>query len=197
LHLTKPAFRVLGIAESFDRKLKKSIAVGVSYRRDGIVDGVYLTWLTVGGLDATEKILNLVRGTGRRDFNVVMLNGCIISWFNIVDIATLYKELSIPVVCLSYEESRGLEKYLSEYFPGDSKRFGMYLGLGERRLVYIKRTGSYVYARYVGINEEELRELLNAVTLHGKVPEPLRVAQTIARSVYEFLRVNDPAFLST
>ncbi|QOJ78364.1 DUF99 family protein [Infirmifilum lucidum] len=195
MQFTKPAFRVLGMAECFNKKLRKSILAAVSYRRDGIVDGVYLTWLTVGGLDATEKIVELVRNTGRQDINAVMLNGCIISWFNIVDIKTLYRELGIPVVCLSYEESSGLEKFLEKYFPGDEGRLKMYSNLGERRLVYISSSRSYVYARYEGIGEEDLRELLNAVTKHGKVPEPLRIAQSIARAIYLFLEENDPSFL--
>ncbi len=197
MQFTKPAFRVLGMAECFNKKQRKSVLAAVSYRRDGIIDGVYLTWLTVGGLDATEKILELVRNTGRQDFNAVMLNGCIISWFNIVDIKTLHRELSVPVVCLSYEESGGLEKFLEKYFPGDERRLKMYSNLGERRLVYISSSRSYVYARYEGIEEEDLRELLNAVTKHGKVPEPLRIAQSIARAVYLFLEANNPSFLQS
>lgn len=195
LHLTKPAFRVLGIAECFRKTQKKSILGAVSYRRDGIVDGFYVTWLTVGGLDATEKIVRLVKDTGRKDINLIMLNGCIISWFNIIDISSLYRETGIPIVCLSYEESEGLEHYIQEYFPGDEKRLSMYFKLGERKLVYIKNTRSYVYARFEGLEEKELREVLNIVTLHGKIPEPLRLAQNLARAIHTFLSYNDPFFL--
>lgn len=197
VHLSKPAFRVLGIAECFDKRKRKSILAALSYRRDGYVDGVYLTWVTVGGLDATEKIVSLVKSTERKDFNVLMLNGCIISWFNVVDLEALYKETGTPVICLSYEESGGLEEYIREYFPGDEVRLEMYRRLGKRELVYVKSTGSYVYARYVGISKAEVRELLSLVTKHGKVPEPLRLAQAVARAVYTFLETSDPAFLES
>ncbi|MGC9146936.1 MAG: DUF99 family protein [Infirmifilum sp.] len=196
IHLTKPAFRVLGVAECFNKRQKKSVQAAVSYRRDGIIDGFYLTWTRVGGLDATEKIIQLVKSTGRRDFNLIMLNGCIISWFNIVDIYRVYEELSLPVLCLSYEESEGLERYLRDYFPGDEERLQMYYKLGKRKLVYIRRTRSYVYVRSVGLDESETREVLNLVTLHGKIPEPLRLAQSLARTVHEFLNSNDPSFLN-
>ncbi|MEZ0346535.1 MAG: DUF99 family protein [Infirmifilum sp.] len=195
IHPTKPAFRVLGVAECFNKKQRRSIIAAVSYRRDSVIDGFYITWVSVGGLDATDKIAQLVRETQRKDLNIIMLNGCIISWFNIVDIFSLYEELGIPVICLSYEESDGLEKYIREYFPGEEERLRLYRKLGERERVYIKATKSYVYARFAGLSEREVREVLNLLTLHGKTPEPLRLAQSLARSIHDFLAKNDPTFL--
>ncbi|RLE60770.1 MAG: DUF99 domain-containing protein [Thermoprotei archaeon] len=183
----KPGYRVFGIAECFRKTNTFSIIVGVSYRRDRIIDGVYVTRTQVGGLDATQRIIELVKGSGRKDINVILLNGCIISWFNIVDIEELYEKTGIPVICVSYEESEGLEKYIREYFPGDNLRLSLYKKLGERKLVYIKSTGKYVYIRSTGLSMSDVRTVLNAVTFNGKVPEPLRIAQMVARSIHDFL----------
>lgn len=183
----KPGFRVFGIAECFRKTNAFSIVAGVSYRRDRIIDGVYVTKTRVGGLDATQKVIELVKGSGRKDINVMMLNGCIISWFNVIDIGEVYEKTRIPVICVSYEKSEGLEKYIKEYFPGDNLRLSLYKKLGERKLVYIKSTGKYVYIRSAGLPMNEVRTVLDAVTFSGKVPEPLRIAQMVARSIHVFL----------
>lgn len=183
----KTGFRALGLAERFARNERLSVLAGVVQRRDLVVDGVYFTGLTVGGLDATEKIVSLVRESGRRDVNVILTNGCIVSWFNIIDIERVYRDTGVPVICVSYEESEGLEKYIREYFPGDEERLSLYRRLGPREKMYLRRAGRYLYVRYAGLEREEARSVLEAFSLGG-VPEPLRVAQAVARAAYEFFR---------
>jgi endonuclease V-like protein UPF0215 family len=192
---TKPAFRVLGVAECFRKRNARSVIAAVSYRRDRVIDGVYLGFITVGGLDATERIVSLVERTGRKDFNVVMVNGCIISWFNIVDVKAIFDSLSVPAVCVTYEESPGLREFIERYFPGDAERLRLYEKLGERELVYIRSTRSYVYVRYAGLGRDEVRRVLEATTISGQVPEPLRVAQAVARAVHELLEREAPDLL--
>ncbi len=189
MHLVKPykrGFRALGIAERFSKSDVWSLIAGVVMRRDLVVDGFYFTRARVGGLDITEKVVKMVVESGRKDINVILTNGCILSWFNILDINVVYEETGIPVVCVSYEESEGLEKYLREYFPGDKVRIEMYKRLGPRKKIYLRQAKRYLYVRYVGVGEEEARSILEAFSLGG-VPEPLRVAHTLARSLYDFL----------
>jgi endonuclease V-like protein UPF0215 family len=193
--ISKPAFRVLGISECFRKHAKKSVLAAIVYRRDGYIDGVYFTFTSIGGMDATDSILGLYKSMNRKDINVIMLNGCIISWFNIVDLKRLNKETGLPVICVSYEESKGIEKYIREYFPGDTQRINAYRGLGQRQLVYVRPTQSYVYVRAEGLSLEEARQILDATTKTGKVPEPLRISQMIARAVHTFLEAADPLLL--
>ena len=109
LHINKKGIRVLGIAESFKRDYDKSVLAGVVMRSDWIIDGVAFDEITVGGMDATEGVLRVFDSMQRDDINVMMLNGCVISWFNIIDIKAVYDRLRIPVICVTYEESEGLE----------------------------------------------------------------------------------------
>lgn len=182
---TKKGIRCLGIAESFVRGKPKSVLAGVVMRRDLIVDGVALTRITVGGMDATEGVLRIYRALRRQDINFMLLNGCIISWFNIIDLDTVYRETGVPLICLTYEESGGLEKYIREYFPPEDaeKRIEAYRRLGERVRVFIKRTGATVYIRVLGMDVRTARALLNAFTITGSVPEPVRLANLFARAV--------------
>ncbi len=179
----KRGVRVLGVAESFAKKEKFSWVVGVVMKPNLFIDGVKFVNLTVGGLDGTEKIIKLIKKFNRNDIRVLMFNGCVISWFNIISLPEIYEEFRIPLVCVTYNESEGLEKFLKEYFPSSYKqRLKLYLENGPREKVKLK-TGKEVFLRFLGLNREEAVELVNLFTVQGKKPEPLRVANLIAREL--------------
>ncbi len=182
LHVNKRGVRVLGIAESFLKTRPSSRLAGVVMRKDLRVDGFGLAKISVGGDDATEGVLKIFEGLERSDINALLLNGSVISWFNIVDLDLVHEETGLPVISLTYEESEGLEGYIREYFPHPQEKIEMYRKLGSREPLQLK-TGFDVYARFLGATAEETKGLLNSFTLEGKVPEPLRVARLLARSI--------------
>ncbi|MEM1581325.1 MAG: DUF99 family protein [Candidatus Bathyarchaeia archaeon] len=188
LHVHKKAFRSLGISESFIKGLSsKSILAGVVLRSDGIVDGFTFSRVTVGGMDATEKVIEIYKSLKRDDVNVLMLNGCVISWYNVIDLQRIYEEIKVPLICVTYEESPGLEKYFMELFPEDyEKRIETYHKNGPRIAIKL-HTGHEVYVRFYGMSLEEAKGILNKFTLHGAIPEPLRVARLLARGVRKML----------
>ena len=159
----------------------RSILAGVVMRADRRVDGLVYAHATVGGDDATEAVLNLYRRLERRDINALLLGGAVISWFNIIDLDEVFEEIKRPLVCLTYEESAGLEKYLREYFPGSKEKIERYRSLGGRERMRLK-TGHEIYVRVHGATVEEARILLNKFTLDGRVPEPVRLARMAARA---------------
>jgi endonuclease V-like protein UPF0215 family len=181
LHLNKPALRALGIAESFTKYKPLSRLAGVVIRGDLRIDGIAFSNITVGGDDATEGILRIYDKLDRMDINIILLNGAVIGWFNIVDLLEIHERLAIPVLCLTYEESSGLEKYILDYFPADEEKMRRYRRLGQRELVKLK-TGYDVYIRSFGIASGEAKILLNRFTFDGRVPEPLRIARQAARA---------------
>lgn len=177
----KKGFRVLGIAESFVRKHPKSVLAGVVMRRDLVVDGVALSTATVGGLDATEAVLEIFKALDRRDISCLMLSGAIISWYNIVDLERIHAETGLPLLNLTYEESPGIEQFIRRYFGDDERRLELYRKLGPREPLLLK-TGAKVFVRYYGMSKREAEAVLNAFTTHGGVPEPVRVANLVARA---------------
>ena len=186
----KPGIRALGIAESFSRQRKspservsgKSVVAGVVLRADGALDGVALSEITVGGTDATRGVLDLLETLHREDLQVVMLGGCVWAWFNILDLEQVARAARTPVICVTYEESPGLEKYLQEYFPeGWQARAEAYRALGQRERFPLPG-GHTIYARTLGLTRTDARTLLEKFTRHGKVPEPIRVARLVARA---------------
>jgi len=185
IHADKKGLRALGIAESFKKgEGERAVLAGVVMRGDLQIDGFAITTITVGGLDGTDGVLEIFRGLDRTDVNVVLLNGCVISLFNLVDIFKVFEKIKIPVICVTYEESEGLEKYFEE-FEDSEERMEIYKRLGERTPVKL-HTGHEVLVRCAGIEEErDVKALLDRFTLQGAIPEPLKVARLLARSVYK------------
>ena len=109
-----------------------------------------------------------------------MLGGCIISWFNVVDSIRLHEATGVPVVCLSYNPSEGIEKFFKEYFPDDWRSRIELMDRGGHRTEVALKTGHSVYLTTSGITLDQARQLVDQFTLDGRVPEPIRVARIIA-----------------
>lgn len=181
LHPGKKAIRALGIAESFRPAAKKSTLAGVVMRTDLVVDGFVFGAATVGGEDATRAVLAMHRRLRRRDVNLMLLAGCIISRYNIIDVDEVAKKSGLPVVCLTYDDSEGIEDSIRRHFDHPEERLLGYRRLGSRVPVLL-RTGWKVYVRNAGISHSDSKSVLDAFTLQGGVPEPVRVAKLLARS---------------
>jgi hypothetical protein len=176
--------RALGIAESFVKGVSdRSVLAGVVMRADRVIDGFGFATAKVGGMDATDKIIKLHETLERDDINFILLNGCIISWYNVVDLHKVVEETQRPLLCVTYEASEGLEKYFLELFPDDWKRrVEVYHKNGSRTSITL-HTGHMVYTRFINMTLDEAKGLLNKFTIHGAVSEPLRVARLLARSL--------------
>ncbi len=185
LNFFKRGLRTLGIAESFVKQRSRAVLAGVVMRADLQVDGFGFGRVTLRGMDATRGVLDVYDALARRDINLVMLNGCIISLFNLIDLDTVYETTGRPVVCVTYEDSPGIERYLREFEDAES-RIEVYRRLGDRQQVKL-HTGHRVYVRSRGLEPHEVKHILNLFTLQGSVPEPLRVARLLARALLRWL----------
>ncbi len=174
---------MLGIAESFYKGGKKSILVGIVQRADLIIDGFSIAFPTLGGLDATDKVLEIYDSLHREDINVIGLSGTVISWFNVIDLIRIHRETRLPVISITYEESEGLLMYFRKYFPNDwQKRWEIHCRNGERLKVKLK-TGYEIFIRPIGVSIDEAVFILNRFLVEGKHPEPIRIAQLIAHKL--------------
>jgi len=180
----KKGVRVLGVAESFDKSESRSIMAGVVMRGDLRIDGFSVCTPTIGGFNSTEELVSMFNRLNRKDIRAWMLGGSVISWFNIVDISALNEDTNTPVICVSYHPSEGIEKYLKEYFPEDWKvRCDILEKTGARKLIQLK-TNHSLYISVAGIGVSRARNLLDKLTIDGRIPEPIRVARTIAAGLH-------------
>ena len=189
LRTGKKGIRALGIAESFRKEVgSRAVLAGVVMRSDLLVDGIALTYCTVGGMDSTDALISMWNSLRREDINIVFLGGSVISWFNIVDLPRLQQAINTPLVCITYRESRGLRDVLMTRFPEDwETRLRVHEGNGERVEVVL-RTGYRLYVRCFGVGLEDAVKALDRFTLSGRYPEPVRVAKLIARSALNYLQ---------
>jgi len=181
MHIAKKGLRVLGIAESFSSR-STSLLAGVVMRKDLRIDGVAVTGVTVGGMDATEGVLALVRDLDRKDINCIFLGGCIIAWYNIIDPQEVLHRTGLPVVVITYRKSEGIHDKIEALFPGDSRRLSSYDSL-EKPVPVTLPSGHVIHLRAVGIGLPDATCLCRDFILDGRLPEPVRVARLVARAV--------------
>lgn len=172
---------MLGIAESFKKSGKKSTLAGVVMRRDLIIDGMAFGSATIEGDDATDSIISMHRSLARDDINCILLDGLVISMYNIVDGERVAAETGLPVLAITFEDSKGLEGSIKRHFEDWQYKLEQYQGLGKREKITLK-TGKNLFIRYWGLSQKRALATLNSFTLQGSVPEPIRVAKLAARS---------------
>jgi len=183
LHLEKNGIRGLAIAESFRQDSKKSILSGVIMSNDFVIDGFIFGNSTLKGDDATEEIISMYNKVERPDISYILISGVVISLYNIIDIKKLHDILQIPIIGVTYKESDGLEETIKKHFPDDYKeKLEKYSMLGTREKISLD-TSFDLYVRNEGCTTLESKQLLNKITLQGSVPEPLRVAQLLAKTM--------------
>jgi endonuclease V-like protein UPF0215 family len=181
VHSEKKGIRVLGIAESFKKSGNKSTLAGVVMRRDLIIDGMAFGSATIEGDDATDSIISMHRSLARDDINCILLDGLVISMYNIIDGERVAAETRLPVVAITFEDSKGLEGSIRHHFENWQSKLEQYQRLGKRERVTLK-TGKNLFIRYWSLSQKRAIAILNSFTLQGSVPEPIRVAKLAARS---------------
>jgi endonuclease V-like protein UPF0215 family len=143
------------------------------------LDGVIAGRVRRDGTDATTRMAALVRGS-HFDGHVraVLLNGIAVGGFNVVDIHALAEVLARPVLVVARRPPR---------LPKIRAALALLPG-GARKWALIERAGAMepvhgVYVQRAGLTLDEAHDLLDATTLHGHLPEPLRLAHLIAGGV--------------
>ncbi|HET9009026.1 MAG TPA: DUF99 family protein [Nitrosarchaeum sp.] len=185
LHLEKKGLRGLAIAESFRQNSERSILSGLIMRRDFVIDGFVFGSAALEGNDATDQILHMYEELGRSDINYVIISGLIISMYNIVNIKKLHNSLQIPVIGITYNESDGLEDAIKHHFPKSfESKINEYEKIGARERITL-HTSYDLFVRYEGCTINEIKHLLNELTLQGSIPEPLRISQLLANALLQ------------
>jgi len=185
LHLEKKGIRGLIIAESFKPNSVSSILSGIVMRRDFIIDDFVFGKTTLEGNDATDVILNMYKELQRTDINYVLISGLIVSMYNIIDIEKLFHSLQIPIIGITYNDSLGIEDALKHHFPNSyESKINSYRNLGKREKITL-RTSYDVFIRKEGCTLNDVKHLLDELTLQGAVPEPVRVSQLLAKKILE------------
>ena len=185
LHLEKKGLRGLAVAESFKQNSSKSVFAGIVMRQDFVIDGFIFGSATLEGDDATDTILEMYDKLQRPDISYVLISGMIVSMYNIINIKKLYDSLKIPIIGISYNDSMGIEDALKHHFPNSfESKISAYQKLGKREKITLN-TSHDIFVRNEGCTLGEVKLLLDKLTLHGSIPEPIRVSQLLAKTLLQ------------
>lgn len=169
-------WRFLGIDDSFDEN--RCCLVGCVMCND-YVEGFMYEEIEIDGLDATEKIVKMVKRSKFRDqIRCIFLPGLTFGGFNVVDISRLYSETGIPVVVVM-RRMPDIDEFISAIEN---------LGDAEERKNMVKRAGKIhktnsVYIQTAGLSLEDAEMLLKAAVVKSNMPESIRIAHLVASAI--------------
>lgn len=176
----KPITNVVGFDDApFDPAHRADVrVVGAVFARTRL-DGVVAGKVRRDGVNATDTLIALVAGSKfRGHVRAVLLQGIALAGFNVVDIHRLAETLGVPVVVAVRRQPRmALVEAALQRTPGGARKSRLIAAAGPS-----ERLGS-LWVQHVGIDRAQTAAMLAATTLHGNVPEPLRVAHLIAGGV--------------
>lgn len=179
--MSRQLSNVIGFDDApFDKRSRGDVrlvgAVCARTRLDGVVSG----FIRRDGVNSTERMVELVRESPfQAHVQAVLLQGIAVAGFNVVDVQRLARELSVPVLVLMRRRPRFqlIRAALFGHTPGPARKWALIESAGE-----IEPIGP-LFCQRVGLSLRDARSLIEATTLHGHLPEPLRLAHLIAGGV--------------
>jgi endonuclease V-like protein UPF0215 family len=168
-------------------------------RLDGVVSGT----IRRDGADSTRRMIELVEGSQFREHvGAVLLHGIAVGGFNVVDVHALSAALGVPVLVIMRRQPDlgAVERALFSDNPrlrpsvrGARRKWQLIERAGPIEPLGISRRASRrptglagsqrLWVQRAGLSLSEARSLVAATTLHGHVPEPLRLAHLIAGGI--------------
>jgi endonuclease V-like protein UPF0215 family len=179
--MTRRITNVVGFDDApFDRSHRGDVlligAVCSATRLDGVLAGR----VRRDGRNSTRRMIDMIlESQFARHVRAVLLQGIAVAGFNVVDIHMLHEDLQVPVLVVARRvpDLAAIRRALFARVPGAKRKWALIERAGA-----MEPLGSVLVQR-VGLSPAEARELLSATTLHGNLPEALRLAHLIAGGV--------------
>jgi endonuclease V-like protein UPF0215 family len=176
------------------------------------LDGVLRGQVRRDGVNATTTMIELVRGSQfAGSVRALLLQGIAVAGFNVVDVHELARALRLPVLVVM-RRPPDLESIRRALFSDDPRLRPRVRG-ARRKWRLIERAGPIealavdrpaprgrdskaasgpsglrartqsLWVQRIGLSMDAARRVVASTTLHGHVPEPLRIAHLIAGGV--------------
>lgn len=174
---------VVGVEDgSFQKGLTlKTFLAAVLFRGTRIED-IQVGRITVDGFDATEIISKILMNW---TFEAVMLAGISFAGFNVIDPFLIYEKFTKPVIVVTRNkpDNRAVKEALQRHFADWKLRWKVFVKLDNFNQVIILADKLPLYFKVVGASVEWASNVIRALSIYGRIPEPLRVARLIARGI--------------
>lgn len=171
---------VIGIDDGpFEKEHRGDVAaIGTIYAGERF-DGLLIGKVRRDGRNSTDALAAMIEDSRHDHIQLVMIHGIALGGFNVVDIQSLSQRLDRPVLVVARRKPdlAAIKKALYTRVPG-----------GKRKWRLIEEAGPMepledLYVQRVGIETEAAAAVLRRFAIHGKLPEPLRMAHLIAGAV--------------
>ncbi|UCF08283.1 MAG: DUF99 family protein [Thermoplasmata archaeon] len=180
----KPQIRVLAVDDSpFKFGDERVLVIGVVMRVPAYMEAVLRTEVAVDGKDACERLAEMINTSRYKEqLRLVLIDGVALGGFNVVDIRELHEKIGLPVATVTRErpDFPAMEEALREHFEDWERRLNI---IKEGELVSLETEHKPIFMKFIGIELEELKEVIEQSTVRGALPEALRVAHLIATGV--------------
>jgi endonuclease V-like protein UPF0215 family len=132
------------------------------------------------GANATDALAAMIsRSRFAAHTRLVMMEGIALAGFNVVDLHALAERLGMAVLVVSKREPNipAVRHALLEKVPG-----------GARKWKLIEKAGpmepcANLFVQRAGLSMEEATAVIRRLAVHGRLPEPVRVAHLVASAL--------------
>lgn len=180
----KEQIRLLGIDDSpFTFKDNYTRVIGVVMRGNNYLECVLSRQIKIDGDDATYICIDMIEKTKyRKQLKTILLDGVTLGGFNVVNINEIYSFIDLPVITITRDKPdfKKIEVALKKNFGDWQKRLNV---IKKGKLYKIPTKHNPIYTKFIGLNLEEVKEIINISTIQGVIPEPIRVAHIIASGI--------------
>lgn len=141
------------------------------------LDGVLVSRVRRDGANATRALVEMISGCRfRQHLQGVLLQGIALAGFNVVDIHELNERLGLPILVVARHQPdlEAVRRALLNRVAGGRRKWGL-----------IQRAGPMeplesLHVQRAGMTRAEARAVIERLTVHGNLPEPIRVAHIFA-----------------
>jgi len=167
---------------SFQKGMTRKALLAAVLLKGVEIENVKTTRITVDGLDATEKLVEILE---EWKFETVLLAGVSFAGFNVIDATEVHDEFGQPVIIITRTkpDNKAVKRALRRHFEDWEIRWKVFKRLGSDHEIIVLEGEPPLYAETVGVDVKWASNLVRALSVCGRVPEPIRVARLIARGL--------------
>jgi len=174
---------VVGVEDGrFQKDITRKALLMAVLLRGSKIEHAKACKITVDGLDATEKLIEILNGW---DFDAVLLAGVSFAGFNVIDPMAIHEKFGEPTIIISRTkpDNKAVKRALQRHFEDWEIRWGVFEKLGSVHRVVALASEPPIYVETVGVGVLLACNIIRALCVCSRVPEPIRVARLIARGL--------------